>query len=259
MKKTIRVLASSLLLAATCLSVFTAAHAEDLDAVKQKGELKFALTGKYPPFSFIDANGKLLGFDVDIGDSLSKQIGVKPVPVTTAWDGIIGGLLAGKYDAIIGSLAITDERRKAVDFSESYYQSGAQLFVRKDSSVKNIDEMDGKVIGITLGETYETWLREHKPNVVLKTYKGLPDILLDLQNKRIDGFVTDKIAGLLTVRDRQLDAKPAGELLYPEKMGIAVRKDSPQLKAAIDAALAEIGKDGTYKSISEKWLGSDIR
>ncbi|MFZ6048171.1 ABC transporter substrate-binding protein [Pseudomonas sp. CR3202] len=258
MIKTIRTLAAGILLATSCIASL-AAHAGDLETVKQKGELKFALTGKYPPFSFIDLDGKLQGFDVDIGDSLAQRIGVQPMPVTTAWDGIIGGLLAGKYDAIIGSLAITDERLKAVDFSEPYYQSGAQLFVRQDSPVRGIDEMDAKVIGITLGETYEGWLREHKPNVTLKTYKGLPDILLDLQNKRIDGFVTDKIAGLLTIRDRRLDARPAGELLYPEKMGIAVRKDSPELKAAINAALAEITANGTYSGISQKWLGTDIR
>jgi ABC-type amino acid transport substrate-binding protein len=253
-----RVLAGCLLLASACFT-HVAAQAGDLEAIKQKGELKFALTGKYPPFSFIDMDGKLQGFDVDIGDNLAQRLGVQPKPITTAWDGIIGGLLAGKYDAIIGSMAITDERLKAVDFSEPYYKSGAQLFVRQDSSLQSIDEMNGKVIGVTLGETYEAWLREHKPNVVLKTYKGLPDILLDLQNKRLDGFVTDKIAGLLTIREKHLDAKPAGELLYPEKIGIAVRKDSPELKAAINAALTEIGKDDTYKGISEKWLGSDIR
>lgn len=258
MTRTMRALAGCLLLASACLTPF-ATQAGDLDGIKQKGELSFALTGKYPPFSFIDIDGKLQGFDVDIGDGIAQRLGVTAKPVTTAWDGIIGGLLAGKYDAIIGSLAITDERLKAVDFSEPYYLSGAQLFVRKDSPLQSIDEMDGKVIGITLGETYENWLREHKPNVTLKTYKGLPDILLDLQNKRIDGFVTDKIAGLLTIRDRNLNARPAGNLLYPEKMGIAVRKDSPELKAAINAALADLDKDGSYKGISEKWLGTDIR
>lgn len=257
MKKISRVLATCALLA-SCIGN-SLVHAGDLDVIKQKGELTFALTGKYPPFSFIDMDGKLQGFDVDIGDSLAKRIGVRPKPITTAWDGIIGGLLAGKYDAIIGSLAITDERLKAVDFSAPYYQSGAQLFVRNESAVQNIDEMDGKVIGITLGETYETWLRANKPNVTLKTYKGLPDIFLDLQNKRLDGFVTDKIAGVLTIRDKHLNAKPVGELLYPEKIGIAVRKDSPELKAAINAALTDITNDNTYKAVSEKWLGTDIR
>lgn len=234
-------------------------QAESTESVAQKGKLTFALTGKYPPFSFIDTEGNLKGFDVDIGNALAQRMGVKAVPVTTAWDGIIGGLLANKYDTIIGSLAITEERKKAVDFSDAYYQSGAQLFVSKGSTLKTIDDLNGKVVGVTLGETYETWLREHKPGITLKTYKGLPDILLDLQNKRLDGFVTDKIAGVLAIRDKNLNAQPVGELLYPEKMGIAIRKGNPELQAAINAALAQITADGTYTAISVKWLGTDIR
>ncbi|RQS76728.1 amino acid ABC transporter substrate-binding protein [Burkholderia sp. Bp8963] len=236
-----------------------AAHADDLDKVKQTGNLTFALTGKYPPFSFIDESGKLNGFDVDIGNRIAGRLGAKPVPVMTAWDGIVGGLLAGKYDAIIGSLAITDERLKAVDFSQTYYRSGAQLFVPKGSSVQGIDQLKGKVVGVTLGETYEAWLRKNRPDVQVKTYKGLPDILIDLQNRRIEGFVTDRIAGILTIREKNIDAKPAGPLLYPEKMGIAVRKDSPKLREAINAALDTLFKDGEYGAISKKWLGEDVR
>jgi ABC-type amino acid transport substrate-binding protein len=81
-----------------------------------------------------------------------------------------------------------------------------------------------------------------------------------LQNKRIDGFVADKIAGLITIRGRGLDAKPTGDLLYAETMGIAVRKDSPVLKAAINKALKDMVADHTYLSIGDKWLGTaDIR
>ncbi|KWF38149.1 transporter substrate-binding domain-containing protein [Burkholderia pseudomultivorans] len=236
-----------------------AAHADDLDKVKQTGKLTFALTGKYPPFSFIDESGRLSGFDVDIGNRVASRLGAKPVPVMTAWDGIVGGLLAGKYDAIIGSLAITDERLKAVDFTQAYYRSGAQLFVPKGSSVQDLAQLKGKVIGVTLGETYEGWLRKNRPDVQVKTYKGLPDILIDLQNRRIEGFVTDRIAGILTIRDKHIDAKPAGPLLYPERMGVAVRKDSPKLRDAIDAALDTMFKDGEYGAISKQWLGEDVR
>jgi len=260
MLKKLRLWAASALLLSTSAFSLAPNASGDLGAIVQAGELKFALTGQYPPFSFIDTSGSLRGFDVDIGNTIAKRLGVTPTPVATAWDGIIGGLLAGKYDAIIGSMAITDERLKAVDFSDSYYRSGAQLFVRKQSDIQNIDQMNGKVIGVTLGETYERWLRTNKPRVTLRTYKGLPAILLDLQNRRIDGFVADKIAGLITIRDRGLDAKPAGDLLYAETIGIAVRKGSPKLKAAINKTLEDMIADHTYKSIGDKWLGTaDIR
>ncbi|WP_269501962.1 ABC transporter substrate-binding protein [Burkholderia sp. IMCC1007] len=235
------------------------AHAEDLDKVKRTGSLTFAMSGKYPPFNFVDESGQLKGFDVDIGDRISAKLGAKPVPVTTAWDGIVGGLLAGKFDAIIGSMAITEERAKAVDFTQSYYRSGAQLFVPKSSGVQSVDQLKGKVVGVVLGETYEAWLRKNQPDVQLKTYKGLPDVLIDLQNRRIDGFVTDRIAGILTIRDKNISAKSVGPLLYPEKVGIAVRKDSPKLRDAINAALDTLYKDGEYDAISKKWLGEDVR
>ncbi|WP_314595215.1 transporter substrate-binding domain-containing protein, partial [Burkholderia aenigmatica] len=165
-----------------------AAHADDLDRVRHTGNLTFALTGKYPPFSFIDESGKLTGFDVDIGNRVANRLGAKPVPVMTAWDGIVGGLLAGKYDAVIGSLAITDERLKAVDFTRSYYRSGAQLFVPKGSTVQDIGQLKGKVVGVTLGETYEAWLRKNRPDVQVKTYKGNADQWTNFRSCRRDGF-----------------------------------------------------------------------
>ncbi|WP_322056906.1 transporter substrate-binding domain-containing protein [Paraburkholderia sp. J63] len=255
MLKRFTIVAYAVLMGAASFAV----HAEDLDKVKQTGTLTFAMSGKYPPFNFIDESGKLQGFDVDIGDRISAKLGAKAVPVTTAWDGIVGGLLAGKYDAIIGSLAMTQERQKAVDFTQSYYRSGAQLFVPKGSSVQNIGQLKGETVGVTLGETYEAWLRQNMPGVQVKTYKGLPDILIDLRNHRIEGFVTDRIAGILTIRDKQIDAKPVGPLLYPELMAIAVRKDSPKLRDAINVALDAIYKDGEYGAISKKWLGEDVR
>ena len=126
------------------LALTTGAQAADgLDTVKSENEITFAMSGAYPPFNFVDEQGDLAGFDVEIGKEIAKRIGVEGTPIATAWDGIIAGLLANRYDTIIGSMAITDERLKTIDFSDPYYRSGAQLFVKKDSDIGDIQDMSG--------------------------------------------------------------------------------------------------------------------
>jgi polar amino acid transport system substrate-binding protein len=113
-------------LAFSVLGAPLAARADDLETIKAAGEFKFANSGAYPPFSFVDDSNQTVGFDVDIGNEIAKRLGVKGAGVSTAWDGIIAGLLAGKYDTIIGSMTITPEREKAVDFVGPLLQVGAR-------------------------------------------------------------------------------------------------------------------------------------
>ena len=247
-----------LILLAGCLLV-TIATAEDLAEVKKKGEIRMAMSGQYPPFNFVDENNKLTGFDVEIGNEVAKRIGVKGKALSTAWDGIIAGLLANKYELICGSMAITEKRLESIDFTDPYYRSGAQLFVKKGSPIASIKELDGKKVGVTLGTTYETWVRSNIAGAEIRTYKGVPDMILEISNGRIDGFITDKIVGALAIKKNGVPIALAGELLYEEKMGIALRQSNPELRAAMNAALAGMKKDGTYKAISMKWLGIDVR
>lgn len=250
---------------ALAMSVFTLlflaafASADDLQAVKEKGSISMAMSGQYPPFNFVDEKNQLTGFDVEIGNEVAKRIGVQGEPLTTAWDGIIAGLLANKYELICGSMAITDARLKSIDFSDPYYRSGAQLFVKKGSPVKSVAEMKGKKVGVTLGTTYETWVRENIEDVDIRTYKGVPDMILEVSTGRIDGFITDKIVGALAIKDKGVAISLAGDLLYEEKMGIALRQGNPELKKALNSALAAMKDDGTYHAISMKWLGLDVR
>lgn len=258
MKKTMKNLAlAALLICMVTLPAF--AFADALSDAKAKGELSFALSGQYPPFSFINDKGELQGFDVEIGMEIAKRIGVKGKAVQTAWDGILAGLLADKYDTIIGSMAITEERLKSIDFTAPYYRSGAQLFVKSNSGIKGLSGMKGKKVGVSLGETYETWMKENHPEIQLASYKGLPLIIADLMNGRIQGFITDKVAGTLTIKDKNLPAQAAGDLLYPENIGIAIKKNKTALLEAMNKALADMKADGTYLKLCKKWVGADIR
>jgi polar amino acid transport system substrate-binding protein len=233
--------------------------AEDLAKVKTKGEIKMAMSGQYPPFNFVNDKNRLTGFDVEIGRAVAKRIGIKATPLSTAWDGIIAGLLANKYELICGSMAITEERQKSIDFSDPYYRSGAQLFVKKGSPIKSVSELKGKKVGVTLGTTYEQWVRANIAGADVRTYKGVPDMILEVGYGRIDGFITDKIVGALAIKKKGAPISLVGDLLYEEKMGIALRQNNPALKAALNDGLAAIKKDGTYRTISMKWLGIDVR
>ena len=240
-------------------SLATTALADDLAKVKERGEIRMAMSGQYPPFNFVDENNNLTGFDVEIGKAVAKRIGVEGVALSTAWDGIIAGLLAKKYELICGSMAITPERLKSIDFSDPYYRSGAQLFVKKGSAIQSYKDCAGKKIGCTLGTTFEKWIRENLPTADVRTYKGVPDMILEVTSGRIDGFITDKIVGALAIKEKGAPIQLAGDLLYEEKMGIALRKGNPELKAAINAALKEMKEGDVYHDISMKWLGIDVR
>lgn len=110
---------------------------DSLERVISSGEIKFAMSGGYPPFNYYDRD-ELTGFDVEIGKAVAKKLGVKYVPITTDWNGIVEGLRSGRYDGIFGSMAVTERRMEVIDFTNPYYYSGAQLIVRKDSDIKDI-------------------------------------------------------------------------------------------------------------------------
>ncbi len=221
--------------------------------------LTVALTGKYPPFSFYSAQGELVGFDVDISRAIGRRLGRKVEFVTTEWDGILAGLLAEKYDAVIGSMAVTPERAKQVIFSRPYYISGAQLFIRREDreKIKTIADCRGLNVGVGLGETYERFLRENYPAINAVSYKGTVDIFQDMLNRRLAGFVTDRLVGLYQVDRGDLPFIPAGPLLYQEKMAIPVIRERAKLAGEINRALAGMETDGSLQQIRRKWFGPE--
>ncbi|TGE38727.1 transporter substrate-binding domain-containing protein [Desulfosporosinus fructosivorans] len=230
---------------------------EAMDKIKADGKLTYAMSGQYPPFNFYNEKNELTGFDAEIGQEIAKRMNVKAEPVAIQWDGIIAGLTASKFDMILGSMAITDERLQKVNFSTPYYRSGAQIIVPNDSKISGGADLKGKNVGVVLGTTFETKARELGATV--KTYKGDPDAFNDMSSGRLDAVITEKNVGLNAIKMNKAPFKLVGDLLYVEKIGIAIRKDSPELLKAVNDALAKMMEDGTYKTISEKYFGSDIR
>lgn len=234
------------------------AAAEELDTLRENGVIRIAMTGAYPPFNFVSEANEVVGFDPAIGTEIAKRMGLEVEIVTTAWDGIIGGLLANKYDAIVGSMSITDERKEVVDFVGPYYSDMRAVFTMAGSETTSVAQLGDVVLGATLGETHEQWAREQGYNV--KTYKGLPELLLELENGRVDAIVGDSIAVILAAKASERDIARIGDLeAETVGAGIAIRQGNPELLAAMQEALDAMQADGTYLAIANEWVGGDIR
>lgn len=255
--KILRTAAAGALVLAS-LSVAGIATADELDTIKEKGSMRIAMSGAYPPFNFVNEKNEVVGFDPAIGTEIAKRMGVEVEIVTTAWDGIIGGLLANKYDAIVGSMSITDERLEVVDFVGPYYSTERAIFTKPDSEFTSVAQLGDAKIGVTLGETHEQWAREQGYSV--KTYKGLPELLLELSNGRVDAIIGDSIAVILAAKASENDIARIADLeTEAVGAGIAIRQGNPELAAAMQAALDALQADGTYVQIANEWIGGDIR
>ncbi len=238
----------------------SAADQSVLAQVKQRGTLRIALEGTYPPFDYQDKGGKLVGFEVDLGDALTKRLGVKPEYMPTKWDGILAGLDAGRYDVIMNQVTMTPERMKKYDFSQAYTVSGQQLIVRKGEETKITKPADlaGKAVGVGLGTNYEAWLRKNVPQANVKTYDDDPTKYQDLRVGRTDAVVADRLVSGYLIKQSDGTIVAAGEPFAKESQGIAVRKGNTDLVTALNKALDDMHKDGTFKQISEKWFGTDV-
>jgi len=224
--------------------------------LSEQKEFVYGLSGLYKPFNFKE-KGQLTGFDVEIGQALAEKMGMKAVPVTNPWETIIQGLQAKKYDAIIGSMTVTDERKKAVDFTDPYYRSGSEIFVAGDnSSIKEAQDLKGKNIGVMKASNYKTLALTFTDKIV--EYDSDITALMDLTSGRLDAVITEQMVGLRVIKEGAAKIKDIGEPITHDDQAIAVRKNEPELKNKLNKALAEIIKDGTYDKISEKWFGRNI-
>ncbi|KIG09162.1 extracellular solute-binding protein [Caballeronia concitans] len=257
---TLKKLVAAGVIGATFTAVTTAAHAEDLlDQVKQRGTLRVGLEGTFPPFNSKAPSGELVGYDVDIAKAVAAKLGVKPEFVTTEWSGIIAGLQAGKFDVIVNQVGITDKRKETLDFSPAYTYSNAQLIQRKDDSreFKTLDDLKGKKLGVGLGTNYMD-MAKSVPGIDVKTYPGAPEYLRDLAAGRLDAALNDRLMLAYLLKNSQLPLRTGANVGAGNPSGIPFKKGNPKFAKAIDDAMTQLEKDGTFAKISDKWFGIDV-
>ncbi len=220
-------------------------------------KIRIATEGAWAPFNFIDNSGKAQGFDVDIARALCSKMEKECDIVTQDWDGLIPSLKVKKFDAIIASMSITDERKKQVDFTDHYYSGGLRYM---GAAGTNLDSLKGKVIGAQRSTVASQYLEDKLSGVAtIKLYDTQDNVYLDLKSGRLDGALSDELPTynwLATDAGKGFEFK-GDAFAKDDKIGIAVRKGD-KLRAQFNKALAEILKDGTYQKINAKYFPFSI-
>ena len=231
---------------------------ENLDAIKSAGVLKIGTEGTYAPFTYHDASGKLVGFDVEIGEAVAEKLGVKAEFLEGKWDGLIAGLDANRYDVVVNQVGITDARKQKYDFSEPYIASKAVLIVKSDNDdIKSFADLKGKKSAQSLTSNFGKLAQESGAELV--GTDGFDQSIQLVLTGRADATINDSLS-FLDFKKQKPDApvKIAAEQADADYSGIIFRKGDPELKAAIDKALADIKADGTYQKIADKYFGADV-
>lgn len=224
--------------------------------------IRIATEGAYAPFNFIDASGQLQGFDVDIANALCEKMQADCQIVAQDWDGIIPGLQARRYDAIIASMSITPERQRVVAFSDHYYSNVLAFVGPKGKTFPtDVDGLKGKTLGAQratiAGQYLEDKLGRH---VTVKLYDTQDNAYLDLAAGRLDGMLSDKFPAYDWLQsDAGQGFEFKGESIdIDDKIAIAVRRQDNALRERLNKALAEIRADGTYDAINARYFPFSI-
>ncbi|MDQ0510795.1 ABC transporter substrate-binding protein [Ancylobacter amanitiformis] len=244
--------------------ILAAAAAMSLAAGAAHAEIKkvrIGTEGAYPPFNSVDSAGKLVGFDIDIANALCEKMKVECTFVAQDWDGIIPALLAKKYDAIVASMSITDERKEKVAFTVPYYLTPGNFIAPKDTTLTAItpEALKGKVLGAQSSTTGATYLEDKYKGSEVKLYPTQDEANADLAAGRLDAVAADKF-----VLYEWLEKTDAGKCckfigpdladMNPDGTGIAVRKEDNELREMLNKAIKDIQADGTYQKINAKYF-----
>jgi arginine/ornithine transport system substrate-binding protein len=231
-------------------------------AQAQERDLRVAFDVPYEPFEYKDENGNLTGFEVELAEAMCEEMNANCEFVIQAWDGMIPGLLARKFDLIMSSMSITPERAERVLFSEPYYNTPGGWFAREDfdTDVTDMDAMKGLTVGVQRGTTMDTHVTEEMGGIVtINRYTTADDMVLDLEGQRLDVVFLDYPVGEQTILGKD-GFKEVGEpVKLGQGVGVAMRKRDADLAKEVNAALATLKEDGTYDAIMKKYFAYDVK
>jgi polar amino acid transport system substrate-binding protein len=255
-------------LVASIASAIAIAFAATTPAAAQQ-DLRAGSECTYFPFNFRDTDGVLKGYDIDVGNELGKRLGVKIEWVCQKWDGMLPALLANKFDLILASMSITEERRQRIDFSESYRVSIGQFVGARSKGYKlfNADNtpnpaaFKGVRVGLQRATTYDNWIQAKVPDATVVRYDTVEQLYLELKSGRVDVIMTNPMKTHLEFLSKPDGAgfEVVGPQLEEEKyfgqgVGVGVRKGNAELLKRIDTAILAMRKDGTLDGFSRKYF-----
>ncbi|SMH63029.1 transporter substrate-binding domain-containing protein [Azospirillum agricola] len=228
--------------------------------------VRIATEGAYPPFNFTQPDGKVAGLEVDLANALCERMARPCTVMVQDWDGIIPGLLAKKYDAIMATMNITPERAKAIGFSTPYMVVPAYFVAPANSAIDGSpDSLRGKTIGAQISTTHSRYVETHFGGAAtLKTYDTASNLLADLKSGRIDAAITtgatasDWVKGDAAKSIRLVGQPVIDPAVFGPGIGVGLRKEDAELKAAFDAAIQSVVKDGTLARIAARYVDFSI-
>lgn len=232
-----------------------------LESILQKGELRVGFEAGYMPFEMTDSKGKFVGFDIDMAKHMAKAMGVKFVPVNTAWDGIIPALLTDKFDIIMSGMTVTQERNLKINFCDPYIIVGQTILLNKKhaGAVKSYRDLNDAKFVVTskLGTTGEQAVKRLIPKAKYKSFETEPEAALEVVNNKADAFVYDLPYCVVFMAEQG-----AGKLVFLDKpftfepLAWAVRKGDPDFINFLNNFLRQVKNDGRYDAIYGKWIQS---
>ena len=234
-----------------------------LAAIKQKKQLVIGLDDTFAPMGFKNDKGEIVGFDIDLAKEVAKRMGVEAVFKPSEWSGIVFELKSKNIDAIWNGMTITEDRKKEINFSETYMSNSQIIVTLSNSPLKNKTDLKGKVVGLQLGSSsFDAVTKDEisKSFKEIKKYDTNVEALMDLEAGRIDAVVIDEIVARYYIAQKEKSTnKDIFNILEgdfgKEEYGVGIRKEDTDLKAEIDKIIAEMKKDGSFETIYEKWFG----
>ncbi|MCL5073699.1 MAG: basic amino acid ABC transporter substrate-binding protein [Actinobacteria bacterium] len=228
----------------------------DMSNVKtlKSGVLTVGSDCTWQPMEYMEGD-KIIGFDVDLAKAIAGKLGLKLDYQNTAWDGMFPAVAAHKFDMIISSITIYDERKEEMDFSYPYLPVNQAITVKKDSGIDSLEKMNGKKAGVQIGTTGEIEAKKIT-GVTVSTYDDIIMAFEDLRAGRVDAIICDTpVADAYVLKNA--DFQVGYIILTNEFYGIGFAKDTPELVKAVDEALKAIKDDGTYDKIFANWFGEE--
>ena len=219
-------------------------------------DLVVATDTAFVPFEFREGD-RYVGFDIDLWDAIAQEIGVSYQLQPMDFSGIIPALQTGQVDVALAGITINEERKKVIDFSDGYYDSGFLLMVPANSDIKNSADLKGKTLAVKTGTSATDYAKEHFTETELRQFPNVDNAYLELQTGRVDAAMHDTPNVLYYVATAGGGkVKAVGEQMMAHEYGIGFPKGS-ELVAKVNAALAKIKADGRYNAIYKKWFGTE--
>ena len=218
-------------------------------------KIRVATEADFPPFTYIDEQtGQIVGFDIDLMKAIASKESLEIEFVKVPFPSLLEGMAQGEYDAAISAISITDERKKDMLFSDSYFTAGQVVTARADnSSITGKESLSGRVVGVVTGST-STASVSQIAGVTIKYYDDYGDVFEDLINGSISAIISDSTVAASYVSANPDKLRIAGEPFTQEYYGIAVAKDKAELLNKINAGLKAVKSEGLIENLTQKWL-----